>query len=69
MNAHRPREFRGIRPLQAASRLGGAEAHSLDLHMSPDGIRNLAPFSFFTVASRKPSVPGCKYPPNALVTL
>jgi hypothetical protein len=24
--------------------------------MSPDGIRNLAPFSFFAVASRKPSV-------------
>ena len=30
---------------------------SLDLYREPDGVLNLAPFSFFTVASRKPSFP------------
>ena len=36
---------------------------SLDLYREPDGVLNLAPFSFFTVASRKPSFP--KYKPRS----
>ncbi len=41
---------------------------SLDLYREPDGVLNLAPFSFFTVASRKPSFPEYKTPFSAPVT-
>ena len=44
------------------------EPDSLDLHREPDGVLNLAPFSFFTVASRKPSFPKYKTPFSAPVT-
>jgi flavin reductase (DIM6/NTAB) family NADH-FMN oxidoreductase RutF len=37
--------------------------------VSREGVRNLAPFSFFTVASRQPSVPEYKNPLNAPGTL
>jgi flavin reductase (DIM6/NTAB) family NADH-FMN oxidoreductase RutF len=37
--------------------------------VSAEGVRNLAPFSYFTVASRQPSVSVCKNPLNAPVTL
>jgi flavin reductase (DIM6/NTAB) family NADH-FMN oxidoreductase RutF len=37
--------------------------------MSREGTYNLAPFSFFTVASRQPSFPKYKSPQNAPVTL
>jgi hypothetical protein len=44
------------------------EPDSLDLHREPDGVLNLAPFSFFTVASRKPSFPKYKNSFSAPVT-
>ncbi|HEX8258863.1 MAG TPA: hypothetical protein VF558_01080 [Rubrobacteraceae bacterium] len=37
--------------------------------VSREGVRNLTPFSFFTVAARQPSVPEYKNPLNAPVTL
>ncbi len=37
--------------------------------VSREGTYNLAPFSFFTVASRKASFPDHKSPQNAPVTL
>ena len=37
--------------------------------VSQEGVRNLAPFSFFTVASRQPPFPEYKIPVNAPVTL
>lgn len=41
---------------------------SLDLYREPDGVLNLAPFSFLTVASRKPPFPKYKTPVSAPVT-